>query len=91
VCVIVTALVERSVWEVFMIFYFQKITKVKRKRTVLSGTDTKQKTRSHKTQKENDNIYVIPNQRQRKTVASDWEPQTAKTKEIENIDFPTLT
>ena len=37
----------------------------KRKRTVLSGKNTKQKTRSHKTQKENDNLYMIPNQRQR--------------------------
>jgi hypothetical protein len=57
-----------AAWTVFVILLFKKILKPnnkKRKRTVLSGGNTKQKTRSHKTQKENENLYMIPNQRQR--------------------------
>jgi hypothetical protein len=56
---------KRSMVSVHDSFYSKNTNKItKRKLTVLSGTDTEQKTRSHKTQIENYNIYMIPNQRQ---------------------------
>ena len=50
-------------------FNIQKTLKQNNKRENESeqfcqAKNTKQKTRSHKTQKENDNLYMIPNQRQ---------------------------
>ena len=51
--------------------------------TVLSGTDTKQKTTTHNSKAKPGGLSMVLNQRQRLPAASDWEPYQAKHIEIQ--------